>query len=252
MSFFGKNIKKIRGVKGWSQQVFAEIFELKRATLGAYEEGRSQPKIETIIKIANYFSISIDDLLTSEITVNTLLQFQDDFVLKAENKEQEILKKIPLITPNNNKDYVLYYNKENFIADLPCMLLPFSSEEKWRGFIVDNLEMSSQDKGLYPKDVVTGKHVSLEKITSVEEGSLVLVLVGDELILRHFYHENENIILKAAHKNIEDKKYAVSEIKELWLVCYTFMKRLPNFENTMEDKLIFLEREFQRWKNKTS
>ena len=30
MSFFGKNIKKIRSVKGLSQQAFAELFDLKR------------------------------------------------------------------------------------------------------------------------------------------------------------------------------------------------------------------------------
>ena len=60
MSFFGKNVKKIRGVKRLSQQAFADIFLLKRATLGAYEEGRSEPKIDTIIKVANHFSISID------------------------------------------------------------------------------------------------------------------------------------------------------------------------------------------------
>ena len=75
MSFFGKNIKKIRGVKKLSQQAFADIFSLKRATLGAYEEGRSEPKIDTIIKVANYFSISIDNILTKEITVNQLLSF---------------------------------------------------------------------------------------------------------------------------------------------------------------------------------
>ena len=46
MSFFGKNIKKIRSVKSLSQQAFADLFDLKRGTLGAYEEGRSEPKIE--------------------------------------------------------------------------------------------------------------------------------------------------------------------------------------------------------------
>ena len=50
MSFFGKNIRKIRTVKSLSQQSFAEMFELKRGTLGAYEEGRSEPKIDTIIE----------------------------------------------------------------------------------------------------------------------------------------------------------------------------------------------------------
>ena len=54
MSYFGKNIRKIRNVKKLSQQAFAELFELKRGTLGAYEEERSEPRIETIIKIANH------------------------------------------------------------------------------------------------------------------------------------------------------------------------------------------------------
>ena len=63
MSFFGKNIKKIRSVKNLSQQAFADLFDLKRGTLGAYEEGRSEPKIDTIIKVAKYFSIGIDSLL---------------------------------------------------------------------------------------------------------------------------------------------------------------------------------------------
>ena len=83
MSFFGKNIKKIRGVKGLSQQAFADLFDLKRGTLGAYEEGRSEPKIETIIKIANYFSITIDHMLTAELTVNQLLRFNDQLTVVA-------------------------------------------------------------------------------------------------------------------------------------------------------------------------
>ena len=54
MSLFGKNIRKIRNVRNMSQQSFADLFDLKRGTLGAYEEGRSEPRIETILKIANY------------------------------------------------------------------------------------------------------------------------------------------------------------------------------------------------------
>ena len=58
MSFFGKNIRKIRSVKTLSQQAFAELFDLKRGTLGAYEEGRSEPKIETILQKKIKTSIS--------------------------------------------------------------------------------------------------------------------------------------------------------------------------------------------------
>lgn len=72
---FGKNIKKIRSIKKLSQSGFAEIFGITRSSIGAYEEGRAEPKLEIIIKIAKHFSISVDSLVNSEITVNELSNF---------------------------------------------------------------------------------------------------------------------------------------------------------------------------------
>lgn len=69
---FGKNIKKIRLVKKLSQAAFAELFGIKRSSIGAYEEGRAEPKLEMIIRIANHFSISVDSLVNSELKVNEL------------------------------------------------------------------------------------------------------------------------------------------------------------------------------------
>jgi len=75
MSFFGKNIRKIRSIKKISQAAFAEIFGLSRASIGSYEEGRAEPKLEIIIQIANHFSITIDELINKELTVNDLYHF---------------------------------------------------------------------------------------------------------------------------------------------------------------------------------
>ncbi len=83
MSYVGKNIKKIRSVKNLNQTKFAELFDLKRASIGAYEEGRAEPKIGTITEIAKYFGITIDDLLNKELSVNDLYHFdifQKDYV----------------------------------------------------------------------------------------------------------------------------------------------------------------------------
>ncbi|CAL2075680.1 helix-turn-helix transcriptional regulator [Tenacibaculum sp. 190524A02b] len=250
MSFFGKNIKKIRGVKGLSQQAFAEVFDLKRATLGAYEEGRSEPKIDTIIKIANYFSIPIDELLTSELTVNKLLQFKDDLTLNAEKVEKELLASIPLITDKNVNEYISYFNKENFIKDMPSVQLPLNTDKNFRGYTVTNLEMTNHDKGLYPKDIVIGEQVPLEIIPKLNNGDLALVLVEDQLILRRLYVTKKDIVLRADHKNIEDKCYKLSDVKELWRIRYVFFKRLPEFGDPIEEKLLLLEREFAKLKGK--
>lgn len=250
MSFFGKNIKKIRGVKGLSQQVFAEIFDLKRATLGAYEEERSEPKIETLIKIANHFSIKVDDLLTSELTVNKLLQFKDDITLEADSVDKEVFASVPCITEKKISDYVKYYNKKAFVNDLTVLKLPINTEKSFRGYTVTNLEMTNHDKGLFPKDVVIGEFVPKNIIGKLTNGVLVLVLVKDELVLRRLYITDKEVVLRADHKNIEDKSYALSDVKELWRIRYAFFKRLPEFNDVLEEKLMFLEQEFTKLKNR--
>lgn len=79
MSFFGKNIRKIRIAKKMTQTEFAELFDLKRTALGAYEEGRAEAKIDTVIKIADYFKLTLDQLLRKELTINEIFHFRDDF-----------------------------------------------------------------------------------------------------------------------------------------------------------------------------
>lgn len=73
MSFFGTNIKKIRQVKGLSQKAFADLLDLNRGVISSYEEGRAEPKIETILKVANHFSLDLDKLLTEALQTAQLL-----------------------------------------------------------------------------------------------------------------------------------------------------------------------------------
>ncbi len=250
MSFFGKNIKKIRGVKGLSQQAFAELFDLKRGTLGAYEEGRSEPKIETIIKIANYFSIVIDDLLTNELTVNQLLKFKGDLTTYVEDVKREKFAIVPCITESTANDYITLYNTEGFIKELPTMQLPVNPTKEFRGYTVSNLEMTSHDKGFYPKDVVIGEKVPPTVIKKLNNGTLVFVVVDNKLIFRRLYVLKGNAVLRADHKNIEDSSFPISDIKELWRVRYAFFRRIPEFGDLVEDKLLLIEKELLRMKEK--
>ncbi|SMO56177.1 Transcriptional regulator, contains XRE-family HTH domain [Chryseobacterium rhizoplanae] len=72
MSFFGSNIKKIRQVKGLSQKAFADLFDLNRGVISSYEEGRAEPKIETILKVANHFNLNLDKFLTETLQADEL------------------------------------------------------------------------------------------------------------------------------------------------------------------------------------
>ncbi|MCX8531800.1 helix-turn-helix domain-containing protein [Chryseobacterium luquanense] len=100
MSFFGANIKTIRHAKGLSQQAFADLFELNRGVIGAYEEGRSEPKIATLLTVVHYFNLDLDKFLTVPLTVDDLnkpenfekfqLSFNSDLPYKENNFENNI------------------------------------------------------------------------------------------------------------------------------------------------------------------
>lgn len=249
MSFFGKNIKKIRGVKGLSQQAFADLFDLKRGTLGAYEEGRSEPKIETIIKIANYFSISIDDILTAELTVNQLLRFNDELTLTPEELERTQFATVPSITENLVEDYLEYYDNESFITDLPVMTLPINARKDFRAYTVNNLEMTSHDKGLYPKDVVIGERVPQDVIEKLNNGTVVFIVTGTKIVLRRLYLTSDGIVMRADHKSADDITLQLKEIHELWRVRYVFFRRVPELSDNVEDKLALLQQQMLELKN---
>ena len=88
MSFIGKNIKKIRTVKSLNQTDFGKMFNLTRGSIGSYEEGRAEPKIETLKEIAKKFSITLDGIITTELTVNQLSGFSPEDVVTFKASEK--------------------------------------------------------------------------------------------------------------------------------------------------------------------
>lgn len=57
-------VKKTR----FSQSDFGNLFNLKQTVVNQYINGKSFPKIETIQKICNYFEISIDDFINTDLS----------------------------------------------------------------------------------------------------------------------------------------------------------------------------------------
>ncbi|MDW9381323.1 helix-turn-helix domain-containing protein [Chryseobacterium sp. JV558] len=103
MSFFGTNIKKIRQVKGLSQKAFADMFDLNRGVISSYEEGRAEPKIETIIKVAHHFNLNLDKLLTEPLQVNQLVSVSDiDQLMLFPELAIQNSKEVQAKTDNNN------------------------------------------------------------------------------------------------------------------------------------------------------
>lgn len=58
-----KNLKYLRNQKGLSQAKLAEILGINQQSINAYENRGTEPDVETLIKISDYFNTSIDFLV---------------------------------------------------------------------------------------------------------------------------------------------------------------------------------------------
>ena len=63
----GNNIQKIRKEEHLSQEEFAERFQVSRQTISNWENSKSYPDLETIVKISDSFHISLDILLKEDL-----------------------------------------------------------------------------------------------------------------------------------------------------------------------------------------
>ena len=68
MDIINVNIRFLRKQKGITQQEFADLLKIKRATLGAYEEGRAKPNLDVQRALAKMFNLSLDQLLSRNLS----------------------------------------------------------------------------------------------------------------------------------------------------------------------------------------
>ena len=66
-----QKLKELRRVHGLSQAALAELFEVTQQSVGRWETDQAYPSIETLKKLSNYFSVSIDYLLDNETDKTT-------------------------------------------------------------------------------------------------------------------------------------------------------------------------------------
>ncbi len=66
-SYFNENIKLLRILNNLTQQDVSNKLKIKRPTYCAWEEKRSNPSYEVLIKISHIYNYSIDDLIKSNL-----------------------------------------------------------------------------------------------------------------------------------------------------------------------------------------
>lgn len=239
MSFVGKNIRKLRTVKKLSQAAFAELFGLARPSVGAYEEGRSEPKMETLIQIAHYFGLSVDLLLTKELTVNELYHFdifQEQLATppppSAPSAADMLADVTPYVTGSRSLEYIVNHHDPAFIERLPWVKLPHQLSGPTRAFEIRGAEMQlPKQRGLRHKDLVLCTRVNKAQPT-VQVGNIYVFVTQGKILVRRVAQrlaEGQRLSLKADNADYSSQEFELAQALEIWEVkgVFTTHLRLP-------------------------
>lgn len=65
-----KNLRILRSRKRISQIKLSQILDISRSKLNAYENGVSEPAFATLIKLSEFYNVSVDDLIKAKASVS--------------------------------------------------------------------------------------------------------------------------------------------------------------------------------------
>jgi len=88
---FADNLKKLRKSKGLTQVQFAEEFNISSGTIAMWETNKRVPDTSMLIKIAEYFGVTVDYLLgkSSTPTIRSSDKLEDVYLSLAKNAQDE-------------------------------------------------------------------------------------------------------------------------------------------------------------------
>lgn len=110
MQILGKRLKQLRDEFGFDQKEMGRKLNITSSAYGYYEQGRNEPPLETLVKIAEIFNVTTDYLLgRSDIrenpvyyTLSDKLTLTQAELLVIERMQENLLLKQLSENPENN------------------------------------------------------------------------------------------------------------------------------------------------------
>lgn len=215
MSILSENMRYLKGKQNLSQQKVAEDLLMTRGRYGKYEDDASAPSLDLLMKISKYYNISIDLLLTinvSKYSIDEIMELPDNRIALPIRVDQDGNDQIEIISQKASMGYLNVYGDPEYIENLETISLRFLKGGKFRAFSSGGDSMPPYKNGTY----IVGKYV--ENLSDLKtDRTYVFITTIDVISYKRFqFHEADGIWVKADNQFYEPYKIPLSEIKEIW------------------------------------
>ncbi len=217
MNYISQNIRHLRKLRKLTQEEFSKELNITKSRIGSYEERRSEPSIETLIELSNFFKLPVDVLIKNNLSSATEASFMEIgnqrvlFPIMVEADDDHLIEVIP---EKASAGYLLGYNDPEYIEQLQKIKLPFLPTGKHRAFPIKGDSMLPMKDGAY----VVGKFV--DDFKNIKNGSsYVVVTANDGMTYKRIYDRVEEkgaLLLSPDNTSYQSYHVPISEVLELW------------------------------------
>lgn len=261
MGNVNKNIKFLRKKFSLTQEQFANKVGIKRSLVGAYEEDRAEPRLQTLSTIADTFDISMDMIINRDMSALSEEEVKNPEIIPPRLKVLSITvdnddnENIELIPHKASAGYLNGYADPEFMEELPKFNLPILPKNvTHRAFEISGDSMLPLPSGT----VIIGQYI--ESVTHIKNGKTYVLLTQKEGVVYkrvfNYAEENNKLYLVSDNKVYSPYEVSISEVNEIWEAKAYISTKFPDGEamsntnlNELKSMVMDLQHEIIKIKN---
>lgn len=254
------NLKFCRRELALTQAQMAEKLGIKRSLVGAYEEGRAEPRLATLVNMSRLFGITLDQLVTTDFSkkknakvIGSLpslgpvtagdpaAEAADEAPAPAPGRlrilaltvDKDQNENIELVPQKASAGYLNGYADPEYLEVLPKFRLPMLSQSgTYRAFEIAGDSMLPIASGT----VIVGRYV--EEWTSIKDGTpCVVVSSKDGIVFKRLFSKLRSQAMFALHSDnpiFSPYDINVDDILEIWEAKSYISSTFPIAELSLE------------------
>jgi DNA-binding XRE family transcriptional regulator len=251
------NLKFCRRELALTQAQMADKLGIKRSLVGAYEEGRAEPRLATLVNMARLFGITLDQLVTTDFSKkkNTKIigslpppdpnaSGTDDnpeppsptggkLRVLAFTVDKDQNENIELVPQKAAAGYLNGYADREYLEVLPKFRLPMLTQAgTYRAFEIAGDSMLPIASGT----VIVGRYV--DEWSSIKDGTPCIVVSSrDGIVFKRVFNKlrsNAMFVLHSDNQNFSPYDVKADEVLEIWEAKSYISSTFPIAELSLE------------------
>lgn len=193
------NLKKFRTAKGVSQATVAKELGISRQTYNNYELGKRQADYETLLKLAEYFETTVEELIT--------------------DRQKNAPDPITTLTDCYDNIFPVKLKRFPMLGEIACGEPIFACEDR-ENFIMADMDiradfcLRAKGDSMVGARINDGDIVFIRQMPIVDNGEIAAVIINDEATLKrvYYYPEKAKLILSPENPKYEPFVYIGEEL----------------------------------------